>query len=88
MARGEQALEGKPEDLPSHFFPPNAIEDRVLWFKGLYLTIVNETTNDIKEHIDVDVAEEKHTPHKVPAGYTTYVRGANAYFEKSEDSAS
>jgi len=83
MARGDKALAGEPEDLPSHFFPPDPTKDRTIWFRGVYLSIVNEDTNKTEEKVDSEVAEKDHSPYKVPAGYTTYVRGANAYFEDS-----
>lgn len=88
IQRGDIALKGIPEDLPSHFFPADTTKDRTIWFKGVYISIVNEVTNHNIKKIVAEVAEEEHKPHRVPAGYTTYVRGANAYFKGSEDSAS
>ncbi|KAF2105288.1 hypothetical protein BDV96DRAFT_509609, partial [Lophiotrema nucula] len=77
---GDTALAGQPElNIPSHFFPPHT-EDRTIWFKGIYLSIVNKKTNDTKTHIDNQIATTKYRPHKVPAGYTTYLRGASVYF--------
>ncbi|KAL5400596.1 hypothetical protein PMIN03_012245 [Paraphaeosphaeria minitans] len=52
MARGHKALAGQEEeDIPSHFFPANSTPDLTIYFKGVYLLIVNKETNDVKTHI-------------------------------------
>ncbi|KAL5374364.1 hypothetical protein PMIN06_012613 [Paraphaeosphaeria minitans] len=81
MARGDEALAGRPEiDIPSHFFPPDHTKDRTINFKGLYLSIVNKSTGDTKTHIDNEVATTQYLPYVIPAGYTCYIRVASVYF--------
>jgi hypothetical protein len=78
MARGDEALAGQEEkDIPGHFFPPTT-KDKTIYFKGEYLSIVNQETNDrktFKENIS------EYQEYEVPAGYTCYVRGASVYFK-------
>lgn len=81
MAVGDKALAGEKEDIQGHFFPPDPTKDKTIYFKGVYLSIVNKDTNHTKTHIDQEVPAADHLPYEVPAGYTTYVRGANAYFK-------
>ncbi|PSN59002.1 hypothetical protein BS50DRAFT_444270, partial [Corynespora cassiicola Philippines] len=78
---GDEALAGRPEEIPGHFFPPDSTESRTIYFKGLYLSIVNEETDDIKTHIDNEVPTSVYDSYEVPAGYTCYIRGATVYFE-------
>ena len=79
IQRGDDALAGKEEnDIPSHRFPPDPNNDRTIWFKGEYILIVNQETNNQKtfeENIAV------YTEFEVPAGYTCYIRGASVYFK-------
>jgi len=82
MARGDEALAGRPEkDIPSHIFPPDPNNDRTIYFKGWYIEIVNKETNDVKTHIDNEVATTEYGPYEIPAKYTCYIRGATVYFE-------
>ena len=77
IQRGDEAIAGRPEEVPSHRFPPTA-EHRTIRFRGKYILIVNQETDDqktFKENIS------DFTPFEVPAGYTCYVRGATIYFE-------
>lgn len=78
MARGDEALAGNQEkDIPSHRFPPDT-KSRTIYFKGLYLSIVNQETDNrktFKENIN------KYEEYEVPPRYTCYVRGATVYFK-------
>lgn len=80
--RGDQAIAGQNEDLPSHIFPSVAY-DRIIAFKGRYLSIFNRTTNHYAQHLDYSAtdATTEHTEYKVPAGYHVFVRGAEAYMK-------
>lgn len=80
MARGDDALAGREEtDIPSHRFPP-VTHDRTIYFKGYYLSVYNQETDDYKTHLDNQVPTTEYEPFEVPAGYTVYVRGASVYF--------
>lgn len=79
MARGDDALAGREEYLPSHPFPP-VDYDRMINFKGYYLSIYNRDTDDYKTHINNASPTTEYCEYTVPAGYTTYIRGGNAYF--------
>ncbi|KAI1676124.1 hypothetical protein KJE20_14290 [Pyrenophora tritici-repentis] len=82
MARGDKALAGEEEkDIPGHLFPPDSSKDRTIYFRGLYLSIVNKDTNDVKTHIDNTTATTLYEAYEIPAGYTCYVRGASVYFK-------
>jgi hypothetical protein len=81
MAVGDKALAGYPEDIQGYFFPPDPTQARTIYFKGVYLSIVNKDTKETKETIDVKAPAADHHPYQVPAGYTIYVRGANVYFK-------
>ncbi|KAF1840883.1 uncharacterized protein K460DRAFT_194047 [Cucurbitaria berberidis CBS 394.84] len=81
MARGDDALAGREEPIPGHIFPPDAAKDRIIYFKGVYLSIVDKATNKVGTHIDNEVPTTEYDPYKVPAGYTCYVRGASVYFQ-------
>ncbi|KAG9230403.1 hypothetical protein BJ875DRAFT_157625 [Amylocarpus encephaloides] len=81
MARGDDALAGKPEkDIPSHRFPPDPNNDRTINFKGKYILIVNEETNDQKTFEDNKIPTAESKPYEVPARYTCYIRGASVWF--------
>jgi len=81
MARGDDALAGREErDIPSHRFPPTTI-DRTINFKGKYISIVNQETNDQIAFEDNEIPTTKYKPYKVPAGYTCYIRVASVWFE-------
>ena len=55
---------------------------RRICFKGYYLSIYNEQTEDYKTHIDLANASPtyEYMEYEVPAGYTIYIRGASVYF--------
>jgi hypothetical protein len=82
IQRGDEALAGREEkDIPSHRFPPTKHVRRIC-FKGYYLSIYNEQTEDYKTHIDNANASPttEYAEYEVPAGYTIYIRGASVYF--------
>jgi hypothetical protein len=82
IQRGDEALAGREEkDIPGHYFPPDKTNDRTICFKGRYIEIVNEETNDVKTHEDNKVPTVQYTEYEIPAGYTCYVRGASVYFK-------
>ncbi|KAF2240254.1 hypothetical protein BU26DRAFT_443074, partial [Trematosphaeria pertusa] len=79
---GDKALAGaKEEDIPSHFFPPDPNKNRTIYFKGLYLSIVDKKTNDVKTHIDNETPSTEYLPYEIPAGYTCYIRVASVWFD-------
>jgi len=81
MARGDDALAGREEkNIPSHYFLPSK-QDRTICFKGRYLLIVKEETDERKTFEDNDTPTTKYVEYDVPAGYTTYIRGASVYFK-------
>jgi hypothetical protein len=83
IQRGDEALAGREEkDIPSHRFPPTT-HDRKICFKGYYLSIYNEQTEDYKTHIVNETPTTEYVEYQVPAGYTIYIRGASVYFTKS-----
>jgi len=72
MAKGDEALAGREErDIASHRFLPSD-KDRKIKFKGLYISVYNEKTEDLEVR-EENVKEYKE--YNVPKGYTTYVRG-------------
>ena len=81
IQKGDAALAGDEEKISTHRFPPHDTNERTIWFKGLYLSIYNEQTEDYKTHIDNDILTTKYEDYTVPAGYTVYVRGATVYFQ-------
>jgi hypothetical protein len=82
MATGDQALAGEEErDIPGHRFPPEASKDRTIYFRGLYLSIVNKDTNDVKTQVENTTATTQYKAYEIPAGYTCYIRGASVYFK-------
>lgn len=80
---GDGALAGTDEEIEIHYFPPDSTNERIIWFKGYYLSIVNKQTGNYATHIDNANGSPTtvHEKYKVPAGYTVYVRGASVYFE-------
>lgn len=80
MAKGDDALAGREEYLPSHPFPP-VKHTRTIFFKGYYLSIYNRQTDEYGPHIDNAVATTEYSEYVVPADYTTYVRGGTVYFK-------
>ncbi|QSS61693.1 hypothetical protein I7I51_03870 [Histoplasma capsulatum] len=81
MAIGDDALSGREEkDIQAHYFPPTQ-HDRTIHFKGHYLSIYNKETEDYATHEIHNYPTTDYRPFTVPAGYTTYVRGASVYFE-------
>jgi len=82
MARGDNALAGREEqNIPSCRFPPDNTKDRTIYFKGRYIEIVNQKTNDVKTHIDNRVPTTQYEEYEVPSGYTCYIRVASVYFK-------
>jgi hypothetical protein len=78
IQKGDEALTERGEkNIPSRRIPPDP-NDKTIYFKGKYILIVNETTNDQKAFKE-KVAE--YTDFEIPAGYTCYVRGASFYFK-------
>ncbi|KAH7418839.1 hypothetical protein BKA64DRAFT_563728, partial [Cadophora sp. MPI-SDFR-AT-0126] len=47
-----------------------------IWFKGLYLSIYNQQTEDYKTHIVNETPTTESESYTVPAGYSVYVRAA------------
>lgn len=76
---GDDALAGHEEPIRIYRFPPTSI-DRVINFKGLYISIMNQDTEHQAAHEDNDTASTEYKPYKIPTGYTCYVRGATVYF--------
>jgi len=81
MAKGDDALAGREEKDITHRFPPDNTNERKIWFKGYYLSIYNQQTEDYKTHISNATPTTKSENYTVPAGYTVYVRGGSVYFE-------
>jgi len=81
MAKGDKALAGEKEKISTHYFLPDNTNERTIFFKGYYLSIYNEQTEDYKTHIDNDIPTTKYDDYEVPAGYTVYVRRATVYFK-------
>jgi hypothetical protein len=80
IQRGDEALGGKEEYMPSHRFPPDATNNRTISFKGVYLSIVNEQTGDKKTQEDNAIPTTEFVEYEIPPGYTCYVRGATVKF--------
>jgi len=80
MATGEDALAGRPENIPLNRFPPDD-KIRTIHFKGIYLLIVNEGTGDQKAYEDNSEATTEFEKYDIPAGYTCYIRGATVFFD-------
>lgn len=80
---GDEALAGREEKIEGHYFPADSTKTRTISFKGYYLSIVNKETGQYATHIDnIDTGPTtEYGDYNVPAGYTTYVRGANVYFK-------
>lgn len=79
--RGSAALAGREEkDIPGHYFTPTSTE-RMIYFKGYYLSIYNEKTEHYHTHIDNETPSTEYEAFQVPAEYTVYVRGASVYFQ-------
>ncbi|PTU22246.1 hypothetical protein P175DRAFT_0410892, partial [Aspergillus ochraceoroseus IBT 24754] len=69
--RGERALSGYEEQIPSHRFPPDD-KRKIIYFKGAYLSIINKETSDqlvFKENLT------EFEDFEIPPKYTCYVRG-------------
>lgn len=80
MAKGDKALAGQEEINITHYFP-STTNDRTVWFKGVYLSIYNEQTEDNKTHIDNETPTTEYKSYTVPAGYSVYVRGGTVKFD-------
>ncbi|KAF1951402.1 hypothetical protein CC80DRAFT_424748, partial [Byssothecium circinans] len=53
-----------------------------IYFRGLYLLIINKETNNVKTHIDNKNPLIKYLPYEIPTRYTCYIRGTSVYFKK------
>ncbi|OQD70630.1 hypothetical protein PENDEC_c022G02828 [Penicillium decumbens] len=80
MARGDDALASREEAVPGHLFPP-VDHDRYIFFKGYYLSIYNQQTDDYKAHINNETPTTEFYEYLVPTGYTTFIRGGTVYFK-------
>ncbi|KAJ6019952.1 hypothetical protein N7499_004136 [Penicillium canescens] len=80
MARGDDALAGREEAVSGHLFPP-VDHDRYIFFKGYYLSIYNQQTDDYKAHINNETPTTEFCEYLVPGGYTTFIRGGTVYFK-------
>jgi len=80
MAIGDNALAGKDEYIQGHRFPPDATNNRTIYFKGIYLSIVNQETGDEKTSEENKIPTTQFVGYEIPAGYTCYVRGATVKF--------
>jgi hypothetical protein len=80
---GDAALAGDKEKIQIHTFSPDSTNERTIWFKGYYLAIYNEQTEEYETQIDNANARPttQYVDYKVPAGYSVHVRGATVYFE-------
>jgi hypothetical protein len=78
LQRGETALSGKEEQIPSHRFPPDDTRDRIIFFRGEYISIYNEQTEHQLPPGD-DVTE--YAEYKIPRGYTCEVINATVFFK-------
>jgi len=81
MATGDEAVAGRDETIQIKTFPPNNTNERTIWFKGYYLSIYNEQTEDYKTHIMNNPSTTTFESYKVPVGFSVHVRGATVYFE-------
>ena len=77
---GDDALSGREESDITHRFPPDEAKERTISFKGYYLSIYNQQTEDYKTHIVNEPPTVTYENYTVPAGYTVYVRGATVKF--------
>jgi len=80
MEIGDEALAGREEKDITHRFPPNSTRARKICFKGLYLSIYNQQTEEYATHMDNEIATTEYLEYDVPVGYTVYIRGASVYF--------
>jgi len=85
MGIGDEALAGREEkDIGGHFFEPTE-NHRIIYFKGYYLSILNDKTGNHPTHHDAtQPGQELITEYRrfdVPPGHTVYIRGASVYFE-------
>ncbi|KAH6667224.1 hypothetical protein B0J14DRAFT_490010, partial [Halenospora varia] len=78
---GDEALVGTDEMIQIHTFPPDNTNERTILFKGYYLAIYNEQTEDDKTHIMNKPSTTTYESYAVPAGYSVHVRGATVKFE-------
>ncbi|KAF2007398.1 hypothetical protein P154DRAFT_420713, partial [Amniculicola lignicola CBS 123094] len=78
---GDKALTSKPEDIPSYIFPLDPTKDRIIYFKGFYISIVNKETNNTITYKDNENPITIYIPYNIPAGYTSYIRGGTVYFK-------
>jgi len=80
MAKGADALAGRPEKLSSHRFEPASV-DKTVCFKGEYLSIAHEGERHEPTKVDNDPPTTQYAEYKVPAGYACRVIGATVYFK-------
>lgn len=81
MATGDEALAGQDETIRIFGFPPDDTNERTIQFKGYYLSIYNEETEDYKTHIMNKPPTTTFESYTVPAGYSVHVRAATVKFE-------
>ena len=81
LQKGDAALAGDNEEITTHYFPSDNTKNRKIFFKGYYLSIYNEQTEDYKRHIINEIPTTKYQDYDVPAGYAVYVRRATVYFQ-------
>jgi len=82
IQRGDKALAGEEEkDIPTYRFPLDKTKDRIICFKGRYIEIVNQETNNVKTHEDNATPTTEYAEYEVLARYTCYIRGASVYFK-------
>jgi len=81
MGTGDDALLGKDEEIRIFAFPPDNEKERIILFKGYYLSIYNRQTEHYEKHImnypDTTIYER----YRVPIGYTVSVRRATIVFQ-------
>jgi hypothetical protein len=78
---GDGALAGKDETIQIFTFPPDNAKERTILFKGYYLAIYNEQTEDYKTHKMNKPSTTIYEGYTVPAEYSVHVRGATVKFE-------
>jgi hypothetical protein len=78
---GDKALAGREEKIRIFGFPPDNTNKRKIWFKGYYLSIYNQQTEDYKTHIVNKSHTTEYKSYTVPAGYSVYIRAATVYFK-------
>lgn len=81
IQRGNEALAGQEEiNIPSYRFPLDKTKDRTIYFKGRYLSIINQETSNKKTYKDNTIPTTEYIEYEIPARYTCYIRVASIYF--------